>query len=119
MSMKEKILKFLKDKFNIALITLQVVAIICYVLSGVSTVFVGLFVALEGAFFVVMGVKFLRGISDSRYAQEIYEQLPYTEEEKKVLRKKQESANKNNRFVAIILIILGIVLFFSAFSLIF
>lgn len=117
--MKEKILKFLKDKFNISLIIIQVIAIICYALSGLSMVFVMLFIGLEGVFFVIMGTKFLRGISASNSMQEIYEQLPYTEEERKKLRKKQESANKNNRFVAIILIFLGIVLFFSAFSLIF
>lgn len=117
--MKEKILKFLKDKFNIALIVIQVVALICYALSGVAEIFVILFVALEGVFFVILGVKILHSISLSRDMQEVYEQLPYTEEEKKILRKKQESASKNNRFVAIILIILGIVLFFSTFSLIF
>lgn len=117
--MKEKILKLLKDKYNIALIVIQVIAIICYALSCVAGVFVILFVSLEGVFFVMLGVKILRSITESNDLQEIYEQLPYTEQEKKMLRKKQESANKNNRFVAILLVILGIVLFFSAFSLIF
>lgn len=117
--MKEKFLKFIKDKFNIALIIIQVLAIVCYILSMFGVIFAGLFVALEGAFFVVAGCKVLVSIKDSKYSLDIVRQLPYTEEEKRAIEKKQESANKNNRFVAIIFLILGTVLFFSAFSLIF
>ncbi|MGN0961723.1 MAG: hypothetical protein ACI4PF_05985 [Christensenellales bacterium] len=117
--MKEKFLKFIKDKFNITLIIIQVLAIICYALSFLGAVVVGLFFTLEGVFFIVWGIKILRAVKYSFISQEIYNQLPYTEEQRIALRKKTERNAKNNRFIGVTLIILGIVLFFSVFSLIF
>ena len=55
--MKQKIIEFLKDKFNIALIVLQVLAIICYFLNA-YLFFLLLFFALESAFLIVWGVKY-------------------------------------------------------------
>ena len=117
--MKEKILTFLRNKFNITLIIIQVIAIISYLLSSVGTFFVGLFFTLEGVFFVVWGVKILKTIKQNYSQLDVINQMPYSDEEKISIRKKMENANKNNRFVAIILILLGAVLFFSVFSLIF
>lgn len=117
--MKERLLMFIKDKFNIALIAIQVIAIICYSLSNFSGFFSVLFFVLEGIFFILWGIKLFYKVKKSQAEMEIYSQLPYTEHQKIALRKKQESVNKNNRFIALMLIILGIVLLFSAFSAIF
>lgn len=117
--MKEKLLKFIKDKFNIALIIVQALAVLSYLLSGLGVFFVMLFFSLEGAFFIVWASKIFYAINANKESQEIYSKLPYTELEKENLRKKNESINKNNKMVAIILLIMGIVLVFSVFSYIF
>ena len=58
-------------------------------------------------------------IKQTMYSQEIYEQLPYSEEQKLKIRKSNENANKNNKFMGIALIILGFVLVCCVFSVIF
>ena len=117
--MKDKILKFLKDKFNIALISIQVVAIISYLMSVWGVFFVVLFFSLEGAFFIVWACKIFYNIKRSKASQEIYTQLPYTELERENIRKKTALIDKNNKTVAVVLLILGIILVFSVFSYIF
>lgn len=117
--MKEKIQEFLKNKFNIALLVIQTLAIISYLISSLGVFFVVLFFNLEGIFFLVWGIKIFKSIKVNNSQKEIIMQLPYSNEERVEMLKKMESTNKNNRFVAIMLILLGIVLFFSVFSLIF
>ena len=114
--MKDIIMKFLKNKFNIALIVIQIVALVCYFLSGLWKFFPILFFMLEGAFFIVWGIKIFVGIRASDTSQEIYNQLPFSEEEKKNISKTNLRTKKNNKMVGIILIILGSILFFSIFS---
>lgn len=117
--MREKLLNFIKDKFNIALIIIQVLAIVFYALTGVSVICIVLFFALEGAFFIVWGAKIFHTISKSKASLEVYQQLPYTEQQKIALIKKHESVVKNNKFIAIVLIAIGAILIFNVFSLIF
>ena len=116
--MKQKIIDFLKDKFNITLITLQVLAIISYFLSAYF-VFLVLFYLFESAFLIVWGFKFLGVNNKSKYKMEIYNQLPYTDAEKEQIRKNNDKALKNNKMMAVMLILLGIVLLFTGFSVIF
>jgi len=117
--MKDKILSFLKNKFNIALIIIQGLAIICYFLGCLSVFFSAMLFVLEGVFFVVWGLKILIQIRNSRYTQEIFNQLPYDEAEKARILKQRNSINKNNKFIGISLIVLGAILIFSLFSFIF
>lgn len=49
----------------------------------------------------------------------INNQLPYSDAEKEYLRKNAENISKNNKMMAIMLVLLGIVLLFSGFSIIF
>ena len=117
--MKNKIINFLKNKFNIALIAIQVVALIVFLIRFLSVVFVVLFFMLEGAFFIVWGVKIFYEISHSGNQQETIMQLPYTDEERRRLMMQTEKANKNNRSVAVMFILLGSILVLSLFSLLF
>ena len=68
---------------------------------------------------MVLGIKILQNIKKSRDKYEMISQLPYTNAEKAEIIKKIESANKNNKFIGVVLILIGIVLIFSLFSLIF
>ena len=117
--MKEKFKRFISNKFNIALIIIQVLAISSYFLNGTHMFFTVMFFLLEGAFFILWGIKMLINISDTRRQYEIYEQLPYEESEKIRMIKASENSNKHNKFMGIGLILLGIVLIFSLFSMIF
>ena len=116
--MKHKIIEFFKDKFNIALIVIQVFAIMCYLL-GAHMFFMVLFFVLESAFLIVWGVKFLVDNSNSKYKMEIYDQLPYTAAQKELIVKEKEKNAKNNKMMAVMLILLGIVMLFSGVSMIF
>lgn len=116
--MKDKIINFFKNKFNITLIILQVIAFVSYFLGGISQFFVVMFFVLEGAFFIVWGIKFLVGIGDSKYSQEIYSQLPFSEDERQRIRKHGMMTNKNNKFIGAFMIVLGVILIFSLFSMI-
>lgn len=117
--MKQKIIEFLKNKFNITLIALQALAVISYFLSNYFLFFLILFFALESAFFIVWGVKFIVINKDAKYKMEIYDQLPYTDAQREVIRKNSENNSKNNKLMAVMLILLGVVLFFSGISVIF
>ena len=116
--MKQKIIEFLKDKFNIALIVIQVLAVICYLL-GSSMFFFVFFFVLESAFLIVWGVKFLVVNGNSKYKMEIYDQLPYTAAQKELIVKEKEKNAKNNKMMAVMLILLGVVMLFSGISMIF
>jgi len=117
--MKDKIISFFKSKFNIALIVLQILAIVCYFLSRLGDFFSIIFFVLEGAFFVVWGIKILYQLKVQDVSKEVLNQLPYSDEEKERQRKLRESVAKNNRFIAICFIVLGLILVFSLFSLMF
>lgn len=117
--MRDKLLNFFKDKFNITLMVIQLLAIICYFLSGLTIVLVVVFILLEGAFFVLWGIRIIRSTKDDLLKLDMCYQIPYTEEERKVIIKNTESKIKNNRFIGVILILIGIVLIFSLFSIIF
>ena len=117
--MKNRIINFLKNKFNIALIAIQVLALIVFLMRFLSIVFVVLFFMLEGAFFIVWGAKFLYEISHSAGKSETIMQLPYSDEERRRLVMQMQRTNKNNKFVAIMFILLGSMLVLSLFSLVF
>jgi len=119
LDMKDKIIGFFKNGFNIALIALQMVAIICYFLCEYSTFLVVIFFALEGAFFVVWGTKILVNNRDIDIKSEIYHQLPFSGDERINISKRNENIRKNNKFIAISLIIFGIVLVFGWFTMLF
>ena len=117
--MKDKLIGFIKNKFNIALIAIQLCALVFYALSGLWEFFPILFFVSEGAFFIVWGVKLLVEMRKVTTSQEILSQIPMSEQERLELAKRNVRIEKNNKFIAIILIILGIVLVFSILSVLF
>lgn len=117
--MKQKIIKFLKDKFNIALIVIQMLALISYVLGNYFLFFLILFFIHESVFFIVWGIKLIFINKNAKYQNEIYQQLPYTEVQRVAIQKNSEKDRKNNKTMAVMLILLGTVLFFSGISVIF
>ena len=116
--MKDKIIIFLKSKFNITLIILQALAVASYLLSSAVGFLSILFFLLESAFFVAWGIgTLIKG--KNKYSQETFNQLPYSEEEKENFRKLNESNKKNSKFMGSMLILLGLIILFSLFSYIF
>ena len=115
--MKDLLLKFIKNKFNIALIIVQTLALICLALTSIGAIFVYLFVMLEGVFFILWGIK---GLNDSRKIFNMadqYAELPLTTEQKNYYRKKDLSNAKSTKSRAVMLIILGAIVLCLMFSL--
>ena len=79
--MKEKIKKFLSDKFNLALMIIQGLSFICLILLSLSIVFNIGFLLFESAFFILWGIKILIDTGKIKYRQECYSKLPYTPEQ--------------------------------------
>lgn len=117
--MKDKISNFFKNKFNITLVILQVVAIFSYFLGSLWWFCSIAFFVLESAFFIVWGVKILVEIKPQRYSNEILEQLPYNEQEKERIRRQSMNTTKNNKLMGWMLIALGVVVIISLFVSIF
>ncbi len=116
--MKQQIIDFFKNKFNLTLIIIQVVAVISYCLAHMMF-FLVLFFMLESSFFIVWGAKVIHDNRKALSKLDLYEQLPYTDAEKATFKKSYERNSKNNKFMAVMLIVIGIVLLFSCFSVIF
>ena len=114
--MKEYIRKFCKDKFNIVLLIIQILALFFLALASISYVFTILFFVMESVFFIVLGIKFLVGTKKLKNNQELYNQLPYNETQRELLKKNDENEIKNNKFRGVMFIILGIILLFTLFS---
>ena len=117
--MKQKVIEFLKNKLNMTLIILQTLALISFSLCELFVFFLVMFFGFESAFLIVWGVKYIVANKDAKYKLEIYDQLPYTDEQREVIRKNNENNSKNNKMMAVMLILFGIVLFFSGISMIF
>lgn len=113
--MKEKLKKFLSDKFNISLMVIQGVAFICLILIKLSIVFNIGFLLLESVFFILWGIKILVDTSKIKYREEYYSKLPYTPEQLEYLKKKDTMDKKNGKFRGIMIIIFGIALIYMTF----
>ena len=115
--MKEFFKKFITNGFNIALIVIQVVALICLGIMGYVHVFVYFFIMLEGSFFIVWGIKILIECKKSLIKTEQYTELPMTTEQINYYRKRDMVSYKNSKFMGIIMCIIGAILLFMIFSL--
>jgi len=112
---KEVLLKFLRSKFNIALIVLQVLAVLCYLLSFVADFFVVLFLLLESAFLIAWGIKMILSIRKVTQQIEVFERLSTDARAIELNRKRAKQNKRNYIFVGIALIILGCVLLLYLF----
>ena len=107
MGLKDTIRKFFSNKMNIALIVVQVVAIIMYFISSTVPICGVFFLILEGVFLILFGINFFLGIRKIRRCQETYSQLPYTQEQIEMFVKRDSQKIKSYRFTAYVLIIVG------------
>ena len=110
--MKEKIKKILSDKFNLTLVIVQTIAIICLILIRLSIVFNIAFLFLEGLYFILWGVKIIKNTNMIKYREEYYSKIPYTKEQLEYLRKKDIMDRKSGKFMGWMFIILGILLLY-------
>lgn len=117
--MKDLIDRILKNKFNIVLVIIQIVAVLCFLLGQRFVFGTVMFFILEGGFLITWGIKLLIEVRNSKYSEEIVNQLPYTQDQREYIFKKNKRDNKNNKFMAFMLIALGIVVIFTLFSSIF
>jgi len=110
--MKNKIINFFKNKFNLILTICQVVALMLLGFGSIWQICFILSIVAEGIFFVVLGIKMLVGNKDILKDQEMYESLPLEQTEIERMEKRNVKTIKYNKFQAIMYIILGIILVF-------
>ncbi|MBE5738160.1 MAG: hypothetical protein E7354_00280 [Clostridiales bacterium] len=115
--MKEFIRKFFKNKFNIALVVLESIALLCLLVGylGVFACLV-LFFVFQGVTCIVWGVKIIKTNSDITFTQQYYDELPYSVEQKKSMLRSDEKNMKSNKVTGWTIIGLGIVLIFMSMS---
>lgn len=114
--MKELFKNFIKNKFNIALVVVQVLALISWALMYANGVFTYFFILLESGFFILWGIK---GLYDSKkilQRSDQYADLPLTTEQQVYYRKRDLATYKNTKTRAMMLIVIGIVVLFLIFS---
>ena len=112
---KESLLKFLRNKFNIVLIVLQIVALLSYLLSAVADFFGVIFLLMEGVFLIVWGVRMLFSLRQINQQIEVFERLSTDAKAIELNRKRCKQNKKNYIFMGIALIILGCVLLLYMF----
>ena len=105
-------MNFFKNKFNMAILIVQCVAIICYLLGFLWGGMSLLFFACEGVFFVVWGIKCIFLARDNKTY--LNDELDVKQLNK--INKKEKWENKNNILIGIGLILLGGMLIFSLVS---
>ena len=110
--MKEKIKKFLSDKYNLTLSIFQSLAVLCLIFIELSIVFNILFLFFESVFFILWGIKILIDASKIKYREEVYSKLHYTKEQLEYLKKKDIGDKRNGKFKGVLITILGILLFY-------
>ena len=118
MNFKEILKKFFSNKINLALIIIQIVAIIMYFLAGISSFCYVSFFILEGAFLILWGVSLLLSVAKIKRSSENYSKLPYSKEDIEIILKNDGRKIKSYRFTAIVLILIGAFLIVNIFLLI-
>lgn len=114
--MKKFWVKFISNKFNIAIAIIEILALISWALMYVQPLFMYFFIILQGVVFIVWGAKCF---NDSRKVMNRagqYEDLPMTSEQKAYYKKKDMMEYKNIRSRALMLIFIGAVLICLVFS---
>ena len=110
--MKKIIEKFLKNKFNVVLLIVQVIAILFLILGSMWDFAYILAVILEGVFFVLLGIKMFINNSKIRYKESLMQNLPIQKQEMESIQKSNVRKIKSNKFQAILYILMGILLIF-------
>jgi uncharacterized membrane protein HdeD (DUF308 family) len=118
MDIKSIIKQFFARKINIALIIIQVLAIIMFLLSGISIFCYALFFVFEGVFLIILGISLLKRIGTIKKNQDAYSQLPFSPEDVQKMTKNDTAKIRSIRFTGVAVIIVGIYLIFNIISVI-
>ena len=108
--MKELLKKFLKDKFNIALSIIQIIAIVFVCLAYLSPYMLVIALVLESVFFLVWGIKVFHGIKVAIKNLDNMGKLPFSQAEIALMKKRAEYDIKGNKSRGVFFIIASIVL---------
>lgn len=114
--MKNYIKEFLKQKLNISLFILEVVAIILFCLGRLEALFFSFGMSIQGLFFVVLGIKMIIKNKKIFNDYEIVQTLPYDKKYLDAQKKKTYDLIKNNKFLSIAFWCMGALLIFVGFS---
>ena len=114
--MIDQIKNFLKNKFNLILTIIQATALLLFAFSEVWIMCIIIGLLLEGAFFVVWGIKMLIGNKVIRQKEELLNSLPIGQTESEKMKKRNNIKIKGNKFQGIMLILLGLIIVFVVFG---
>ena len=112
--MKKYISEFLKNKYNMALLIVQIIALILFGFGNVWSFCFILAIIAEGIFFIVLGIKSLFDNKKMKHNQEVLSNLPMEESDLSKLNKRNNIKIKANKFQSTIFIFLGLLLIFIA-----
>jgi len=104
--------EFFKSKLNIALVVIQGIALLFMCLSALWSWAIILALILEGAFFVVYGIRFFYLNKSLDKENELYELMPIGDDDKKYLASAKKRNKRFNKIKGILYIIFGIVIAF-------
>lgn len=112
--MKKQLQQFLKDKVNMTICILQLLAIVFLCLCGVWQFATFLFLILEGLVFVFVGIRTLKQNKKIDREYELANKINIENVDMLKQNKKNNIEKKSNRFSAIIYFLMGITLIFIA-----
>ena len=110
--MRDFFSKFFRNKFNIALLIVQCIALAFFLLGnfwGVAFIFA---VLSESVFFILLGIRLFKQNKEILSNQDIMLGLPIAKSEMESLEKSNKKNIRANKLQAILCIFMGIVLFF-------
>ena len=104
--------KFFKSKLNIALFSIQALALFLLCFSNIHGIFLIVSIILEGVFFIVYGVSYFKLNKKLDKEKSLYGMLPVNEEDVIILSKKNDKNKKFNILKGVMFIIFGISIVF-------
>ena len=113
--MREKIIEFFSNKFNLILTIVQVIALVLFGFGNVWAICFVLAISSEGVFFVVLGIKTFANNKQIKSRESMMGALPIKKAELEHMQKQNNRTIKLNKLQAVLYIIMGIILVFIGF----
>ena len=110
--MKNTLIKFFSNKFNLILTIVQSAAVLCFLLNNALTFLLILGIVLEGVFFIVLGVRMFFDNKKIRQKEDLMRSLPMQREDEASMQKNNTRQIKANIWQAVLYIVMGIILIF-------
>lgn len=116
MDIKKLFGKIIKSKLNIAILSIQILAILLFCLMSISVLFLMLGCIIQGVCFILFGVKIMAINKKIFEEYELVQTLLYNPKQLEDQKKKTYITIKNNRFLTIAFIGIGVFLIFISFT---